>query len=284
MGKCSFCGEPAGFLRSEHPECRKRDEGRRAEQDRLLGELERDAADAALKGEAAVEEIVPLLTRRASTPELEGRNTRGAIVRGWGTAITRILDGDGVTNETENALAKYASAFALTESEKKEGDARDRLVKALILHDVASGTPKARLDVTVPMPFLFKKDEFILWLFPHVRYLQAKQFTRFEGRSQGISVRLAKGLYYRTGGFSGRPVQHEATVEMDSGLFGMTQQAVYFAGPKKSLRLPYAKLVTVAPFSDGVGLQKDGSSAKPMTFTPLDGWFTYNLIKNLSAQ
>jgi hypothetical protein len=57
----------------------------------------------------------------------------------------------------------------------------------------------------------------------------------------------------------------------------------YFAGPKKSLRMPYSKLVSVEPYSDGVGLQKDGASAKPMTFTPLDGWFAYNLIKNLSV-
>lgn len=284
MGDCKFCGEPAGFLRSEHPDCRKRDDEKRAEQARLLVDLERDAADAALKGEAAVIEAVPLLTQRAGAPELAGADTRGAIVRAWGSAITRLLDGEGVTNENESALARYASAFAFTEAERKEGNALDRLVKALILHDIAAGTPKARLNVTDPMPILLKKDEFIIWAFANVRYLQVKQFTRYEGRSQGISVRLAKGLYYRAGGFSGRPVQHEATVEMDRGIFAMTQKAVYFAGPKKSLRVPYTKFVSIEPFSDGVGLQKDGASARPMTFTPLDGWFTFNVIKNLSAQ
>ena len=43
MGDCKFCGERAGFMRSEHPDCRKRDEERKAEQTRLLGEFERDA-------------------------------------------------------------------------------------------------------------------------------------------------------------------------------------------------------------------------------------------------
>jgi hypothetical protein len=283
MGKCTFCGEPAGFLKSEHHECREKDDARRAEQARLLSDLERDAADVALKGEAAIAEAVPLLTQRASAPELAGANTRGAIVRGWGTAITRLLEGEGVTSESEHALSRYASAFSLTEDEKKQGDALDRLVKALILHDVSSGTPKVRQHVDHSVPFLLKKGEFILWLFGRVRYLQVKQFTEYEGRSAGVSVRVMKGVYYRTGAFHGRPVQHDATVEVDTGLLGLTQQALYFAGPRKSLRLPYSKLVTVVPYSDGVGIQKDGVSAKPMSFTPLDGWFTYNLIKNLSA-
>lgn len=283
MGDCKFCGEPAGFLRSEHPDCRKRDDERRAEQARLLADLERDAAEAALHGEAALAAAVPQLTQRASAPDLAGANTRGAIVKAWGTAINRLLDGEGVTKESETALAQYASAFALTEAEKKEGDALDRMVKALILHDAASGELKPRVTVDGPVPFLLKKGEFLLWIFRNVRFLQVREFTHFEGRSAGVGVRVMKGVYLRTGAFRGAPVKHEATVTMDTGLFGLTPQAIYFAGPKKSLRLPYSKLVSIEPYSDGVGLQKDGASAKPMTFTPLDGWFAYNLIKNVSA-
>jgi hypothetical protein len=28
---------------------------------------------------------------------------------------------------------------------------------------------------------------------------------------------------------------------------------------------------------------KDGLSAKPLTLTPLDGWFTYNIVKRLAT-
>jgi hypothetical protein len=277
VGDCKFCGEPAGFLRSEHPDCRKRDDERRAEQARLLADLERDATEAALTT------VPPQLAQRVAAPELAGADTRGAIVRAWGAAITRLLDGQGVTKESEAALAGYASAFGLTEAEKKEGGALDRLLKALILHDAASDDLKPRLTFNDPLPFLLKKGEFLLWLFRDVRFLEVHEFTRFEGRSAGISVRVMKGVYFRTGGFQGTPVKHDATVTVDTGLLGLTPQAIYFAGPKKGLHLPYAKLVSIEPYSDGVGLQRDGASAKPMTFTPLDGWFAYNLIKNLSA-
>jgi hypothetical protein len=45
----------------------------------------------------------------------------------------------------------------------------------------------------------------------------------------------------------------------------------------------HAHCHSVVPYSDGIGLQKDCLSAKPLTLTPLDGWFAYNLVKTLAA-
>ena len=36
------------------------------------------------------------------------------------------------------------------------------------------------------------------------------------------------------------------------------------------------------PYQDGIGLQKDGATAKPQIFKNIDGWFTYNAISNLT--
>jgi hypothetical protein len=36
------------------------------------------------------------------------------------------------------------------------------------------------------------------------------------------------------------------------------------------------------PYEDGIGLQKDGATAKPLIFKNIDGWFTYNAISNLT--
>lgn len=282
MGDCSICGEPAGFLKSEHRECREKENARHAEQARALEDLERQATDAAL--DVAAAETAPVRFAEAGRrPELAGADTRGAIVRGYGNAVERLLDGEGVTLDAERSLARYASAFSLTDAEKGGRDAQTRLVKALILKDVAAGRFSSRVVVSGAMPFLFKKDEELLWLFNDVRFFEVRQFTRYEGRSQGVSVRLMKGVYYRTSVFKGRPLREEHTVAIDVGQVAITQKAFLFAGPKKSLRLPIGKLVGIEPYSDGIGLQKDGTNAKPMTFTPLDGWFAFNLVKNLSA-
>lgn len=281
MGACTFCGKPAGFLRSEHPECRHERDEKVAEQNRLLAELEHQATDAAVGGSP---EAVAAIATQSGRPELVGANTRGALVRAYGSAIDRLLESEGVGAEHEKGLSLYASTFGLTDVEKGENDAQMKLVKALVLRDAADGEIKSRINVSGTVPFAFKKGELILWCFNDVRLLEVKEFTHFEGRSQGISLRVVKGVYYRVGAFKGTPVKHEQTVLVDTGVVALTQQAIYFGGHQRSVHLPYAKIVSVVPYSDGIGLQKDGVSAKPLTLTPLDGWFAYNLVKTLAAK
>jgi hypothetical protein len=263
-----------------HPECRRQHDEKVAEQTRLLADLERLATDAAATGSPGA---VAAVAEQAGKPEFAETNTRAALVRAYGSAIDRLLEGEGVDAEHEKGLSCYASTLGLTDAEKDEGGAQVKVVKALILRDVAAGEVKSRVKLSGTVPFVFKKGELVLWFFNDVRLLEVRQFSHFEGRSQGVSVRLMKGVYYRVGAFKGAPVKHEQTVEVDTGVVALTQSAIYFGGPKKSLRVPYAKLVSVVPYSDGIGLQKDGMSAKPITLTPLDGWFAYNLVKTLTA-
>ncbi len=77
-------------------------------------------------------------------------------------------------------------------------------------------------------------------------------------------------------------MEHTERVHVDTGWFVVTDKNVYFAGPRKSVRIPYTKIVSFEPFSDGIGLMRDAASAKPQIFVTGDGWFTYNLVTNLS--
>jgi len=47
-------------------------------------------------------------------------------------------------------------------------------------------------------------------------------------------------------------------------------------------RIPYAKIVSFTPFSDGIGLHRDAVTAKPQFFVTGDDWFTYNAVVNLA--
>jgi hypothetical protein len=92
-----------------------------------------------------------------------------------------------------------------------------------------------------------------------------------------VSIRIAKGLYYRTGAFKGERVQTS-----DTGPLSVTNKHIYFAGPSKRFRIAYNKIVAFEPFSDGIGVQRDAQTARPQLFATGDGWFTYNLITNLA--
>ncbi|MDT9170761.1 hypothetical protein, partial [Escherichia coli] len=67
---------------------------------------------------------------------------------------------------------------------------------------------------------------------------------------------------------------------IDTGIFGLTNKHVYFASSLKNIRIPLAKIITINPYEDAVGLQKDGTSARPQVFKNIDGWFVYNAISN----
>lgn len=95
-------------------------------------------------------------------------------------------------------------------------------------------------------------------------------------------MRIAKGLYFRTGAFKGERVQTSETVHADTGLMGVTNKHIYFAGESKRFCIAYNKIVSFEPFSDGIGVQRDAQTAKLQSFSTGDGWFTYNLITNLA--
>ena len=115
-----------------------------------------------------------------------------------------------------------------------------------------------------------------------VDYLETVVRRERRGSSQGLSIRVARGLYYRPSTFRSRRIEWEETVHADTGTLGLTAKHIYFAGSRKRFRVRYDKTVAFEPFSDGFGIMRDAQTAKPQTFRTGDGWFPYNLAVNLA--
>lgn len=183
------------------------------------------------------------------------------------------------TEETQ--LVQSCRFIGLTEEVLDRNGAYTRLVRAGALRDVMAGRPTtARLRIEGEIPFNLQRTERLPWIFPNVTYLEDRAKREYVGRSQGVGIRIARGLYYRTGSFRGHPVETVHRTHVDVGLFGVTNKHLYFTGPRKSLRVRHDKIVAHTPFSDGIGIHRDSQAAKPQIFVTGDGWFTYNLIIN----
>jgi hypothetical protein len=120
-------------------------------------------------------------------------------------------------------------------------------------------------------------------LFQDVEYLERRTRTEYRGGSQGVSIRVMKGVYYRTGAFKGRRVEIEETKSMGSGLVALTTKHLYFGSSLNSFKIPYSKIVSLQTYSDGIQVQKDGVRSKPQIFRGLDGWFASNIISQLNG-
>ena len=274
MGNCIYCGNPAGLFRSKHAECERIVQSGRQRIKETVSSTIRDSGNFD-DLEKAIGEI-----ERSCLIQSSERND--LLVQGWETTVEQFLE-DGVLDRAEETrLVQFKERFALPQSDLDRNGAFSKIAKAAILRDLLSGILPQRVSINGQLPVNLQKGEQVVWAFAGSKYLEDKTRHHFVGGSQGVSVRLMKGVYYRVGAFKGHAVEETERVHVDSGWVIVTNKNIYFTGPRKSLRLPYAKIVSFEPFSDGIGVMRDAATAKPQIFVTGDGWFTYNLVTNLS--
>ena len=276
MGQCRYCGENAGLFRRHHQECERRHKEGWKEMISLSSNTAHGQDDA--------ESLQSRLGEIASSSYVPAVRIREALIEGWTLAVDRALDDHVLSNEEEDQLVSFIRRFDLSQKEIDIEGAYTRLVKARVIRDVLNGEIKPMTYSPGSLPFHFQKSETLVWLFQNVNYHEQKVKRERVGGSQGVSFRVARGVYLRTGGFKSRSVERVVTEHVDTGLLGVTDKHLYFSGDQKKFRVPYAKIVTFDPYSDGIGIQRDAASAKPQTFVTGDGWFTYNLVTGLAQK
>ena len=74
------------------------------------------------------------------------------------------------------------------------------------------------------------EDFVTLLIIDDVDYLETVTRRDRRGTSHGVSIRVARGLYYRPSTFRSRPIEWEETVHSDTGMLGLTTKHIYFAG------------------------------------------------------
>mgnify|MGYP004443426205 CR=1 len=62
-----------------------------------------------------------------------------------------------------------------------------------------------------------------------------------------------------------------------------TNKNLIFYSQDKSIKLPYKKILSLVPYSDGVEIQQDGTNARRVLFQGFDSWFFVNLMANTTA-
>ncbi|GFN23678.1 hypothetical protein [Thermanaeromonas sp. C210] len=277
MGTCIYCGKPAGFLRKKHRECAEK-------RDRGWAEMVNLAKDAALgeSPEGTLETLAGRLEEVARESFIPPEQVRDALIAGWEKAVNHFLEDGNLDAQEENRLAQFARHFDFTQEDLDRNGFYTRFVKGAVLRELMEGKVPSRFHPVGELPFNFQKSEALIWAFNDVAYYEEKTRRGYVGGSHGVSFRIAKGVYYRVGSFRGRPVEITEKVLVDRGILAVTTKHLYFQGAKKAFRVRWDKVVSFMPYSDGIGIQRDATTAKPQFFVTGDGWFTYNLLANIA--
>ena len=208
---------------------------------------------------------------------LDFHQRRRILIRAWEAAVEGALEDGLLSLDEENALAKYAAHFGLEQHDLEGNGVQTSLVQAAVVRDVTRGVVPQRQRVSGAVPFNLMKSEQVVWVIQGVDYLETVTRRERRGTSHGVSIRVARGLYYSPRQFRSRPIEWEETVHADTGLLGLTTKHLYFAGARKKFRVRHDRIVAFEPFSDGFGIMRDTKTAKPQAFRTGGSWFAYNL-------
>ncbi|MDD2715202.1 MAG: hypothetical protein PHW04_04845 [Candidatus Wallbacteria bacterium] len=296
MGLCIYCGKEAGWFRKRHKECEAEFQAKK-EAEEVRKEVERIKTERLMQETKLKETGILKEYRQQALMQLHSENYDDdklneiskeisdkpaqyqQLVSAFESAVDDFLDDSILTNEEEKKLVNFINHFQLNVG---KNPMYIQCAKAAILRDVVEGNIQSRIKTPEGLPFNFQKSEILIWTFPDTEYYEQKSKKEYVGRSAGVSVRIAKGVYYRTSAFRGYPVETQFMDLTATGLLAVTNKHFYFTGNGKSFKVPFAKIITFNPYDDGIGFCKEAVNPKPQIFKTGDGWFVYNLATNLS--
>ena len=197
----------------------------RATLDRINTQARRAALSTG-DGGAALQELDNTL-RRAM---MSAASHRQPLIRGWEEAVETSIEDGIVTLDEENALFQYPDCLGLSAAEVNADGAHTSLIQAAVVRDVAQGIVPQRQNINGAVPFNLMKSEQLVWVIQGVDYLETVVRRERRGASHGLSIRVARGLYYQPSTFRSRPIEWEETIHADTGLLGLTTKHLYFAG------------------------------------------------------
>lgn len=272
MGTCIYCGSGAGLFSNKHKHCSEAAGRATYEISGLLPSL--------LGNNSEPTSLLTKLQEISASANLTDKEFKESIRIGLLRLKDRILEDGVVTEQEESVVTSLLAKLESLIDTRTLNLIQTELVKALILGDLSEGRVVNRL-VFQDLPVMLKPKETVLWAFSGVKYFAYRRNRQFVSGSRGVSVRVAKGLYFRAGASKGKSIITDDLTHEDTGVFVISDRAVYFKGAKTSLNIDVRKILFVQPYADSIELSDARRNSKPMFFGVGDPVFAANVILNL---
>jgi hypothetical protein len=143
---------------------------------------------------------------------------------------------------------------------------KKELARLRLLTEIQQGNPPA---LSVPN-FILQKTEVAYWAEPGSILEERVARRRYEGGSQGVSFRIAKGVSYRIGAHRGHLIADTAVVPVSAGELVITNRRVIFRGDTKSFNIRLDKLLELQFYDGGVRLTDEKGKPRVVKFARED--------------
>ena len=227
------------------------------------------------KDQNAAKEILTYL-KALTSDEVYQNTTKKAIE----TEINLLLEDHVITNDEEEYLKEIMDICGLKTSDFSNSNEMTKCAQSIILRKIKNNEDFSDTIQINGLPILLGKTEKPVWLYNGIFAYEEKTGKRYEGHSQGVSIRIAKGVYYRVGASKGYPVDYTYTSEIGRGALIVTTKNIIFYSPGRTIKSPINKIISITPYENGLTIQRDGRT-RPIMLSGLDPWFIQNLISLL---
>lgn len=195
------------------------------------------------------------LSAQARFSDKEYRALRSQAFRSF---AEEILADDILSEVEEQRVLSIANLLGIGR-DQLESEFRDVFFRLFVAR-VNDG----RLPVIAPPNLILKKGE-KAHLSMSAQLMKEVTVTEYRGGYSGFSFRIVRGVRYHVGGVRGRRIVVGTELkEDDKGIIIATSHRAIFLGSKRSLEIPYNKLLSVEVFEDGVRFHLSNRKNAPL--------------------
>jgi hypothetical protein len=220
---------------------------------------------------------------------------RKSLIEGWSTGAEQVSVAEPLNPEKYSVMSRLFRLMEFTDQEMRKTDGYISAIFSMLLWAVMVYGDPASVAGVPEHPFNLRDCETPLFFFGSVVYSKETVSRSYQAGYGGLSVRLARGMYYHFGGFKGQRIDASTLKEIDYGGMLLTTQNIYFGGDHTTFRIPYTNVVSFRPHSDGIGIFRDSAQAEvftvleanpsggnPVNARPVFGWFLFNMAHFLA--
>ncbi|MBR0273252.1 MAG: hypothetical protein IJQ59_04060 [Bacteroidaceae bacterium] len=192
--------------------------------------------------------------------------------------------GDGNVDENEaSRIISYFNDFGLSTNRMMKEMEYVQLSQLVVINCVLAGRIPSGMRPPANVYVNYEADEQVVLTLENTIYYELVEIRTRVGYSGGHSIRVAKGVYLRSGAFFSTPITSQQLQKKGEGALCVTTKNIYFCSSTKTVKIPYGKVVSYTSYSDGIGIHLSDSRRRPIVIGKIDGWFVYNVLTNINT-
>ncbi len=258
---CSHCHQPGPWATPEQVAAWDRDQAAEREAERVRADARERYSGflVQLSTGAAGSSIVPALKETSSLTGYERAELDKLNLDAWYRYATLAVSDDLITPQEDAHLRELVAALGLTSEQVH------RTYPGILNHLLIASINGGLLPQVESSRLIVKRGEVVHLEWP-ATLMKEVTLREYRGGYQGFSFPIGKtGIRYRVGGVRGKSVVVGTQLQVaDEGALCISSLRAVFIGTKKTMEMPYSKLVSLDVYADGVAFHMSNRQTVPL--------------------